>query len=191
MHPMRLKVWTAVACALLIGGCATYTEGLNRGQRLYEENEYERALAIWRALGADIDSLDYDDQARYSYLRGMTDYRLGFRFDARHWLALAKAVEQEHPGGLSEQWKQRLEAALDDLNKDWYGGAESGFDDSASTSVERKKTVDEQGNPVDAEPAPEAPAPEAPAPGAPAPDTSAPAPPPEPPAPPAPPAPKP
>lgn len=177
---MRLKAWTAVALALFVAGCATYSSDLNRGQRLYEENEYERALAIWRALGSDIDSLDYDDQARYSYLRGMTDYRLGFRFDARHWLAIAKAIEQEHPGGLSEQWKQRLEAALDDLNKDWYGGSEASFDDSESTSIERKKTMDDQGNPVDLE-TPEA------APPTPAPDTSAPAPAPEPP-PPAPPA---
>ena len=96
--------------AFCVGACATYREDLNRGQRLYEENEYERALAIWRYLEPDMDSLSHNDQARYAYLRGMTDYRLGeeFRRDARHWLAIAKAIEQEHPGGLNPQWKQRL-----------------------------------------------------------------------------------
>ena len=114
----------ALALALCVGACATSREDLNRGQRLYEENEYEHALAIWRVLESDMDSLSFNDQARYAYLRGMTDYRLGFRADARHWLAVAKAVEQEHPGGLSAQWKQRLEEALADLNRDVYGGAE-------------------------------------------------------------------
>ena len=59
----------------------------------------------------------------------------GFRADARHWLAVSKAVEQEHPGGLSQEWKQRLDEALEDLNRDVYGGAER-FDKSASTAVE-------------------------------------------------------
>jgi Cys-rich repeat protein len=115
-----------LACllALALAACATYREDLNRGQRLYEENEYEHALAIWRLLEEDMDSLELTDQARYAYLRGMTGYRLGFRPDARHWLAIAKAIEQEHPGGLSPQWKQRLEEALADLNRDVFGGAE-------------------------------------------------------------------
>jgi len=121
--------------ALLVGACATYQEDLNRGQRFYGEHEYERALAIFRVLEEDMDSLTLNDQARYSYLRGMTDYRLGFRADARHWLAVSKAVEQEHPGGLSQEWKQRLDEALEDLNRDVYGGAER-FDKSASTAVE-------------------------------------------------------
>lgn len=114
--------------------CTTYREDLNRGQRLYEEDEYERALAIWRYLEADIDTLDHGERARYAYFRGMTDYRLGggslsdgatgaeaeFRAEARHWLAIAKAIEMAHPGGLSEPWKQRLDSALEDLNAEVY-----------------------------------------------------------------------
>jgi hypothetical protein len=107
---------------LCLSACATYREDLNRGHRLYEEHRYERALAIFRYLEPDIDSLSFKDQARYAYLRGMTDYRLGseFRADARHWLAIAKAIEQEHPGGLAEQWKQLLDEALGDLNREVY-----------------------------------------------------------------------
>lgn len=155
---MRRSAVIALALSLPLVACATYTQDLARGQRLYEENEYERALAIWRVLEHDADSLSEKERARYAYLRGMTGYRLGFRFDARHWLAVAKAVEQEHPGGLSEPWKQRLEEALEDLNQEWYGGAE-GFDETASTAVERKKTLDEQGNPVEAPGADQAPPP--------------------------------
>jgi hypothetical protein len=128
----------AVALLLLLalGSCATYRADLNRGQRLYEENEYERALAIWRSLETDRDALSFNDQARYAYLRGMTNYRLGFRPDARHWLAIAKATEQEHPGGLSQAWKQRLDEALDDLNREVYGHAEN-FGKTSSTGAQR------------------------------------------------------
>ncbi len=122
--------------ALCVGACATYREDLNRGQRLYEENNYEHALSIWRELEPDMDSLDLIDQARYAYLRGMTDYRLGFRPDSRHWLAMAKAINDEHPGGLTQQWKDRLEQALDDLNKDVYGGADA-LSKSRSTATVR------------------------------------------------------
>jgi len=119
-----------VFLALLVAGCTTYREDLNRGQRLYEQNQYEHALAIWRVLETDTDSLSDNDQARYAYLRGMTDYRLGFRPYARHWLGLARALEKEHPGGLSQEWRDRLDKSLADLNKDVYGGAEH-FDENA------------------------------------------------------------
>ena len=132
-----MRFWLALLLSLSVGACATYREDLNRGERLYDNNEYDRALAIWRYLEADMDSLEWQDQARYAYLRGMTDYRLNFRPDARHWLALAKAIEEKQPGALQPQWKQRLEQALADLNKDVFGGAEQ-LANSASTATETK-----------------------------------------------------
>lgn len=132
---MRISSFLLPLLLLAPLSCATYSEDLNRGQRMYEENKYENALAIWRVLEADSDSLSFNDQARYAYLRGMTDYRLGYRPDSRHWLAIAKATEQEHAGGLSVEWKERLEQSLADLNQDVYGGAER-FDKSNSTAVE-------------------------------------------------------
>jgi len=119
-----------------LGACATYREDLNRGQRLYEENQYERALAILRNLERDTDSLTATDRARYAYLRGMTDYRLGFRPHARHWLAVANATEQQNPGGLSPDWKERLAKSLEELNQEVYGGgARFGVAPSATPPV--------------------------------------------------------
>jgi hypothetical protein len=146
----------AVIAALVLLGCSTYREDLNRGQRLYEENQYEHALAIWRILEADTDSLTLNDQARYAYLRGMTDYRLGFRPYARHWLGVARAIDKEHPGGLNQEWKDRLEKSLTDLNNDVYGGSER-FDKSQSTFVDRSAQP-EGAAPAEGAPAP-APAP--------------------------------
>lgn len=120
---MRAKAALFVVGLLVATACSTYRESLNRGQRFYDENEFESALAIWRYLENDMDALEVNDQARYAYLRGMTDYRLDFRADARHWLAISKAIDQVHPGALTPDWKRRLEEALADLNKDVFGGA--------------------------------------------------------------------
>lgn len=116
------------ACAVLTAGllsgavgCTTYRDHVNRGQRYYDENEYEKALALWRALEPDMDSLSDQERARYCYLRGMTDYRLGYRSHARHWLAVAKAIEKKYPGGLEEDWRHRADEAIEDLNKDVFG----------------------------------------------------------------------
>ncbi len=132
---MRRAVLAAVV-ALAALACATYREDLNRGQRLYEENQYEHALAIWRILEADMSSLSGTDQSRYAYLRGMTDYRLGFRPYARHWLGMARAIDKQHPGGLNQEWRDRLDKSLADLNNDVYGGAER-FDQNATGVVQQ------------------------------------------------------
>jgi hypothetical protein len=123
---MRLTSLSALLAltASLAGGCVTYAEDLNRGQRHFEGSEYERALAIFRVLEKDMDSLSPTDRTRYAYLRGMTDYRMSYRADARHWLALSRALDQATPGGLQEPWKERMQEALKDLNNDVYGGAE-------------------------------------------------------------------
>jgi len=142
---MRTALVLLLAIALCPVACATYREDLNRGQRMYEENQYEHALALWRDLEDDSDSLSFNDQARYAYLRGMTDYRLGFRADSRHWLAIAKATEQAHAGGLSGEWKERMEQSLTDLNKDIYGGTER-FDNSNSHAVEYGKAAPGDGD---------------------------------------------
>lgn len=116
-------------CSLgTLSACSSNRAALVRGQGYYEDNQYERALAIWRDLERHEDVLAPTEFARYAYLRGMTDYRLGLRADARHWLSLARVTEQQHPGGLASQWQARLEGALDDLNREVFGVREVGSD---------------------------------------------------------------
>src|SRR5262245_13134381 len=121
----RLLAPLLLACSLGAASCVTYAEELNRGQRHFQANEYERALAIWRILEHDMDSLTPNDRTRYAYLRGMTDYRMSMRADARHWLAIARAYEGQTPGGLEESWRERMKEALKDLDNDVYGGGEN------------------------------------------------------------------
>ena len=121
----RIAFFLLLGCALGASACITYAEELNRGQRHFQANEYERALAIRRILETDVDSLSPTDRTRYAYLRGMTDYRISLRSDARHWLAIARAYEQANPGGLEESWRDRMNEALKDLDNDAHGGGES------------------------------------------------------------------
>jgi hypothetical protein len=146
MRRPALLVSSVLALALgaaLSASCATYRSDLERARAHYDKNEFEPALALLRVLEPDIDSFSSGELAQYSYSRGMTDYRLsslvsagnsvsdpkaGYRSNSRHWLAVARAIEKETPGGLSDDEKQRLEDALTDLNRDVYGGGDTAVD---------------------------------------------------------------
>lgn len=153
-------------CAALLfsAGCATYRSDLDRARAHYDKNEYEPALALFRVLEHDVDSFSPAEYAQYSYSRGMTDYRLSslassgnaavdpkqaFRSHARHWLAVARAVEQETPGGLTADEKQRLEEALTDLNHDVYGGGDSGPDGAGAPKEKAKADKSEKTDKTD------------------------------------------
>ena len=113
---MRLALVVVVACASLLSACNTYRDQLAHGQRAFEQNDHERALALLRDLERDMTRLATPEQAQYAYLRGMTDYRIGHRSDARHWLAIARAYDERTPGILPTDWTARMTAALDELD---------------------------------------------------------------------------
>ena len=161
---MRWSAPTLMVLALLLAmGCNGERAALLRGQAYYEDNQYERALSLWRSLERRESQLSPSDFARYAYLRGMTDYRLGFHADARHWLALAKVTEQQRPGVLDSTWLPRLDGALADLERETSGMAPGNTD--AVQSIEA---------PVTEPPAVEPPADEPPGAPAPAGDSSLP-----------------
>jgi hypothetical protein len=110
----------SLALALSLAGCATYQDDLARSQKAFEQNQHERALAILRALENDSTHLSPAERAQYAYLRGMTDYRIGYRSDARHWLAAARAIETQTPNSLPEEWTKRMNETLGELNDEVY-----------------------------------------------------------------------
>jgi hypothetical protein len=151
-----LTVGLTVGLCSAVVSCTTYRDHLNRGQRYYDENDYEKALSLWRVLEPDMDSLSDQERARYCYLRGMTDYRLGYRSHARHWLAVAKAIERKYPGGLDEDWQHRADEALTDLNKDVYGverfeASEAPAPDATEEAAPAAETVTEPAEKAPAE----------------------------------------
>jgi hypothetical protein len=146
----RLTATLILASLFALGGCATYKQDLERAEKHYSENKFEEALALFRVLEDDMDSLSAGDQARYAYTRGMADYRLSalavsgsgmadpkksFRMNARHWLAVAAATEKTTPGGLTGDEKTRLDETLADLNREVYGGADTAPDASGTPAA--------------------------------------------------------
>jgi hypothetical protein len=111
-----MRLFGFAVLVLALGGCSTYRDELARGQRAFEQNQHERALAVLRGLENDTSHLDTGERARYAYLRGMTDYRVGYKADARHWLAVARATAEAQPGALPADWRARLDEAMTDLD---------------------------------------------------------------------------
>ena len=126
---------------LLATACSTYHDELARGQRAFEQNEHDRTLAILRDLEPDLRRLSPPEQAEYAYLRGMSDYRVGYRSDARHWLSMAVAMEEASPGLLQAEWKDRSTEALKTLNDVVYTQGTSALTTSRAAEGEDAKDV--------------------------------------------------
>lgn len=148
--PIRSVVRIVLALALSTGamgamGCTTYRDQLVRSQHSFEQNEYERTLGQLRALETNVTRLSTPEQAQYAYLRGMTDYRIGNRPDARHWLAIARTYDETSPGTLPADWKTRMTDALDEMNGVVYS------DGLAELAASRKARApgDDDGKAVD------------------------------------------
>ncbi len=144
----------AVGLWLLVGplpvaavACATYEDDLMRGQRAFEQSEHERALAIFRVLERDTGRLSAVRRAQYAYLRGMTDYRIGYMSEARHWLAVASALNQKTPGSLPPDWEKRMNESLTELNEQVFA---DGVASLSSSQPAKSKTDD--GESADAAP---------------------------------------
>lgn len=117
--PLLLIAALSAAAAV---GCATYEQELQRAGEHFAHDEHERSLATLRALESDWYRFGDRDRARYAYLRGMTDYRIGFKSDARHWLAIAAQIDREHPGALEASERQQVDDKLGELNQIVWGG---------------------------------------------------------------------
>ncbi len=111
-----LAVAVVLSLAFASTACTTYRDQLGRSQHAFEQNQHERTLGLLRALEPDVPRLEKPEQAQYAYLRGMTDYRIGYRVDARHWLSIAKTYDDASPGILPTDWKARMTDALDEMN---------------------------------------------------------------------------
>ena len=108
-----------IGASLAIGGavvgCAALSDDMARAETSYDQARYEDAL-VWLAdLEDDAPSMDLSMRARYYYLRGMTEYRLGHRADALHYLAVAREVVGDDGAGLRPEWRQIMDRTLTEL----------------------------------------------------------------------------
>lgn len=114
--PALAVALVAPALSTSLTACSTYRDELLRSQQSFDQNQHERALALLRALEPNATRLSLGEQAQYAYLRGMSDYRIGYRNDARHWLSIAKAHEDASQGTLPAEWTARMNEALEEMN---------------------------------------------------------------------------
>ena len=128
----------AVAFACVAPGCATYEQELQRSEEHFTHDEHEQALAGLRALEPDWASFDARDRARYCYLRGMTDYRIGFKADARHWLAIAAEINVETPGSLVPSEASLVNDKLAELNQVIWTGDVLAIEEPPGTHTPKK-----------------------------------------------------
>jgi hypothetical protein len=132
-----LRPLAAMVLLALVSACTTYHDQLARGQRAYDANENGRALAILRDIELDQRRLSPEEQGQYAFLRGMADYRIGYRADARHWLSLARTFDEATPGVLPPDAKQRTNEALEELNGLVYSAGGTFALTSSSKSANR------------------------------------------------------
>jgi hypothetical protein len=120
MSVMRGVLFIAIASLVVGAGCATYHDQLARSQAAFEQSKYEQSLGLLRDLERDMSHLSQPEQAQYAYIRGMSDFRMGYRSDARHWLALARAYDENSPGVLPADWKARIAEATTEMDQIVY-----------------------------------------------------------------------
>lgn len=105
-----------VACsAAVVSGCTALADDMRRAEQAYESARYEDALTWLSDLEDDIGAMDPETGARYYYLRGMTEYRLGHRADALHYLAVAREAAGDQGAGLRPEWRQIMDRTLEEL----------------------------------------------------------------------------
>jgi hypothetical protein len=129
-----------VVSSLGSAACATYSDDLTRAQRAFEGSEDERALAIFRILEPDTARLSDSERAHYAYLRGMTDFRMGYKAESRHWLSIAASMEQALPGSLPPEWAKHLTDSLKELNEEVYT---AGIESLTNAATPKAKTDDD------------------------------------------------
>jgi hypothetical protein len=129
----------AIVAIASVTGCQSFNTDLERSQRAFEHADYERALAIFRQIEPEVTiRFTLQEQAQYAYLRGMTDYRVGYKVDARHWLAVAHALDESRAGILPADWRGRLKDTLGELNEQVYS---AGIETLAESQEQSAKTA--------------------------------------------------
>lgn len=141
LRPARILPLLAMLGLAPLAGCATYEQELQRADDHFVHDEHEASLATLRALEEDWTSLSTRDRARYCYLRGMTDYRIGFKADARHWLAVALEIDRDSPGALAPSEKQVVTEKLGELNQVVWSGDVLPMEEAPGTKAPKKVTT--------------------------------------------------
>jgi hypothetical protein len=112
---MRWRSLLGVGLVLSLAACGAAAAELRRAEQSYEQARYENALSWLADLEPNAPTLNHEERARYFYVRGMTEYRLGHRPEALHYLAVAREVSGEDGDGLREEQRDLMTRTLSEL----------------------------------------------------------------------------
>lgn len=115
---MRSLLLAPVLVLLLSAGCAQLRDNMSRAEDHYAAARYDHAERWWAELEPEVGGMSLDMRTRYYYLRGMTAFRLQKRFDARHYLAIARELNGDDGAVLGSSWTATLQRTLDELGVD-------------------------------------------------------------------------
>jgi hypothetical protein len=73
----------------------------------------------------------------------MTDYRMGYKSESRHWLSIAAAMVKQTPDVLPDDWAKRMTDALKELNEAVYA---AGTEALTNTGGQKAQGDDSSGN---------------------------------------------
>lgn len=110
-----LSFLLALSLAPLGSGCAALADDLHRSQEAYDSARYDAALIWLEDLEKDVPDMEPSMRARFYFLRGMTAYRLGWRTEALHYLALARETAGDRGESLGPVWRVLLTRTLTEL----------------------------------------------------------------------------
>lgn len=99
-----------------LAGCTTWSHEIRQAELAYDAARPEAALAWVDVVGDDnLGRMELSDRARYLYVRGMTEFRLGRRDDALYHLALAREVSGNDGVGLRREQRELMDRTLTEL----------------------------------------------------------------------------
>jgi hypothetical protein len=96
---------------LLVAACG----GLSAAKSDYRGGRVPEAKEKLLALESESRGWGETKRCEYALYRGLVHHELGDRASAMKWLHEAKAIEDAHPGTLSEDDLTRLKVALESL----------------------------------------------------------------------------
>ncbi|MCC7542995.1 MAG: hypothetical protein IT379_42660 [Deltaproteobacteria bacterium] len=125
MRDVRLQLvsFALVAGLLASWGCAQQRDNFRRAEDHYAAARYDAAERWWTEMEPEVGGMSLELRTRFYYLRGMTAYRLQKRWDARHYLAIARELNGDQGALLGSSWTETLQRTLTELNVDEGAGA--------------------------------------------------------------------
>lgn len=110
-----MRLTACLPFVLLLVACGG---ALAEGESQFKDGHYPAAKQTFASLEPESRAFADPKRARYALYRGLTLSALGDRPQAGVWLREARAIEDTHPGSLTQEDALRLKAGLDGLDRE-------------------------------------------------------------------------